>query len=103
MCIRDRINSISGLCITKLDVLDGLETVSICTDYEFDDDGVACPVYEELPGWEESTVGAKSLDGLPKEARSYLARIESLCGTSVDFVSTGPDRTHTIQLVDPFD
>ena len=98
-----QINSISGLCITKLDVLDGLETVSLCTDYEFDDNGNAFPVYEELPGWEDSTVGAKSLDGLPKEARSYLARIESLCGTSVDFVSTGPDREHTIQLIDPFD
>ena len=87
----------------KLTWLDIVGSSSLCTDYEFDDNGNAFPVYEELPGWEESTVGAKSLDDLPKEARSYLARIESLCGTSVDFVSTGPDREHTIQLIDPFD
>lgn len=97
-----QINSISGLCITKLDVLDGLETVSLCHDYEIDDDGRTFPVYEELPGWKQSTLGARSIDDLPGEARSYLARIESLCGTSVDFVSTGPDRDHTIQLVDLF-
>ena len=83
-------------------MLDGLETVSLCHDYEFGDDGRTFPVYEELPGWKQSTLGARSLDDLPREARSYLARIESLCGTSVDFVSTGPDRDHTIQLVDLF-
>ena len=98
-----QINSVSGLCITKLDVLDGLESISLCVDYELGDDGDEIPIYEDLPGWKESTAGARSLDDLPKAARSYLERIESVCGVSVDFVSTGPDREDTIQLVDLFD
>ena len=109
-----RINSVSGLCLTKLDVLDGLESINICISYE-DKDGKPVsapshaddyenivPVYETLPGWTESTVGAKSLDQLPAAARSYIARIEEVCGVPIDIVSTGPDRVETIVLRHPF-
>ncbi len=96
------INSISGLCITKLDVLDGLESVSLCVGYEEPDSDAPKPVYEVLPGWQESTVHAKSLDALPANARAYLDRIESACDVKVDFVSTGPDREDTIILNRPF-
>ncbi|MBO6558312.1 MAG: adenylosuccinate synthase [Pseudomonadales bacterium] len=96
------INSVSGLCITKLDVLDGLEKVSICVDYENPDSDNPTPVYEELPGWKETTFHAKSLDSLPANARAYLERIESACEVKVDFVSTGPDREDTIVLNRPF-
>ena len=106
-------NSISGLCITKLDVLDGLERLQVCVGYRCDgrvtatppsagDYGSCEPVYEELPGWEESTVGALSLAALPRAARDYLARLEVLCGAPVVIVSTGPDREQTIVLRDPF-
>ncbi|MDG2071335.1 MAG: adenylosuccinate synthase [Pseudomonadales bacterium] len=97
-----QINSISGLCITKLDVLDGLETVSICVGYKVNEDGDETPVYEDLPGWQETTAGAKTLQELPAEARSYLARIESACEVPIDFVSTGPDREETIVTRNPF-
>lgn len=96
-----RINSISGLCITKMDVLDGLEKVVICTDYE-GDNNAPVPVYEELPGWEQSTVGVRSVDDLPDNARAYLKRIQEACGVPIDIISTGPDRDHTILLRDPF-
>ncbi|TBU94549.1 adenylosuccinate synthase [Stutzerimonas kirkiae] len=109
------INSISGLCLTKLDVLDGLETVRICTGY-LDARGNTLvdaptdaesyenlqPVYEDLPGWSESTVGARSLDELPANARAYIARIAELVGAPIDIVSTGPDRNETIVLRHPF-
>jgi adenylosuccinate synthase len=106
-------NSISGLCITKLDVLDGLERLRVCVGYRSagrvietppsaGDYGGCEPVYEELPGWEESTVGALSLEALPRAARDYLARLEELCGVPVVIVSTGPDREQTIVLRDPF-
>ncbi|TBV09840.1 adenylosuccinate synthase [Stutzerimonas kirkiae] len=109
------INSISGLCLTKLDVLDGLETVRICTGY-LDAQGNTLvdaptdaesyenlqPVYEDLPGWSESTVGARSLDELPANARAYIARIAELVGAPIDIVSTGPDRNETIVLRHPF-
>ena len=98
-----QINSISGLCITKLDVLDGLETVSLCNNYEVGEDGEDIPIYEEIPGWSESTVGAKSLKDLPVQARSYLERIESVSGVPIHFVSTGPDREDTIQVLNPFE
>jgi adenylosuccinate synthase len=98
-----QINSISGLCITKLDVLDGLETVSLCNNYEVGEDGEDIPIYEEIPGWSESTVGAKSLEDLPVQARSYLERIESVSGVPIHFVSTGPDREDTIQVLNPFE
>lgn len=97
-----QINSISGLCITKLDVLDGLERVALCIDYENPDSDSPTPVYEELPGWQESTAGAQSLEVLPANARAYLDRIQSACDVSVDFVSTGPDRTDTIALKELF-
>lgn len=109
------VNSVSGLCLTKLDVLDGLDTVQICVGYE-DADGRQLsdapieadnylglkPIYEELPGWQESTFGAKSLDQLPANARAYIRRIEELVGAPVAIVSTGPDRNETIILQDPF-
>jgi adenylosuccinate synthase len=109
------INSVSGLCITKLDVLDGLETLRICTAYELDgerldappvsaDDLARCtPVLEEMPGWQERTAGAGSLDDLPQAARDYLARIEALGGVPIDIVSTGADRADTLVVRHPFD
>jgi len=109
-----QINSISGLCLTKLDVLDGLKEIRICTGYE-QSDGVAGtprfaseyyadikPVYEVLPGWEESTLGIKRLEALPANARAYLRRIEETVGAPIDIISTGPDRSETIVLKDPF-
>jgi adenylosuccinate synthase len=109
-----RINSVSGICLTKLDVLDGLDEVKICTAYRdargnavgipFDADGwnAVLPVYETMPGWQDSTVGATALDQLPANARNYIKRIEELVGASVDIVSTGPDRVETIILRHPF-
>ncbi|KUM38593.1 adenylosuccinate synthase [Pseudomonas sp. EpS/L25] len=109
------INSISGICLTKLDVLDGLETVRICTGYKdaagnllteapTDADSYAGlqPVYEDLPGWSESTVGAQSLEALPANAQAYIRRIGELVGAPIDIVSTGPDRKETIVLRHPF-
>lgn len=106
-----QVNSVSGLCLTKLDVLDGIETIRICTNYK-DEKGESCdtssdfekltPVYEELPGWTESTFGIKSLDALPEAARNYIARIEELLETPIDIISTGPERTETIILRHPF-
>ena len=95
------INSISGICITKLDVLDGLEKVAICVDYDEAGDGVV-PVYEEMPGWQESTAEVQSLNDLPANARAYLDRIETVCEVRIDFVSTGPDREHTVIINNPF-
>ena len=104
------INSISGICLTKLDVLDGLETVKICVAYknaageeieaptDADSYDGLVPVYEELPGWTESTLGATCLEELPANARAYVKRIEELIGTPIDIVSTGPDRNETIVL-----
>jgi adenylosuccinate synthase len=109
-----QINSISGLCLTKLDVLDGLEEIRVCTGYQQADGVVGSPrfaseyyaeitpVYETLPGWSESTVGVKSIDGLPVNARAYLKRIEDTVGAPIDIISTGPDRSETIVLKDPF-
>ncbi len=109
-----QINSISGLCLTKLDVLDGLETVRVCVDYRdskgdklgipFDTKGWenVQPVYEDLPGWKESTVGAKTLEELPQNACHYIKRLEELVGAPVDIISTGPDRVETIVLKHPF-
>ena len=103
-----QINGVTGLCITKLDVLDGLPEVKICTGYRLDgrlvellpmgaDDVAACePVLETLPGWSASTVGANTMAALPAAAQAYLARIEELCGSPVDIVSTGPERAETV-------
>ena len=109
-----QINGVSGMCLTKLDVLDGLETLKLCTGYLIDgkavdifpvgaEDAARCvPVYEEMPGWSESTVGAKSMDALPANARAYVMRIQELVGVPIDMVSTGPDREETIVLRHPF-
>ena len=109
-----QINSVSGLCLTKLDVLDGLEEIQICVGYH-DANGQAVanpvdsddyeglePVYEQVPGWSESTIGAKSLEELPDNARAYIARIEQVVGAPIDVISTGPDRVETIVLRHPF-
>jgi adenylosuccinate synthase len=108
------INGISGLCITKLDVLDGLDEILVCTGYELDgrsidilpldaDEIVACrPVYERFQGWSESSAGAKAWEQLPARARAYLERVQQLIGVPIDMVSTGPDREHTIVLRHPF-
>ncbi len=106
---------LSALCVTKLDVMDGLETVRICTRYELDGGEVELPpygaeamarcrpVYEELPGWQESTAGARSYDDLPVNARAYLDRMSGLCELPVDIISTGAERDDTIILRHPFD
>jgi len=108
-------NGVTGLCVTKLDVLDGLSTLKICTGYELDgkqvdsmpmyvDRFADCrPVYEELPGWQSSTVGITDRGALPPAARGYLARIEEVVGTPVDMVSTGPDRNQNVLIRHPFD
>jgi adenylosuccinate synthase len=105
---------VSGLCITKLDVLDGLETVRICVGYEIDGEPIQglpvlidrfadCqPIYEDSPGWSESTVGVTSHGDLPGNAQKYLARIEELVGVPIDIISTGPDREQTIVRRHPF-
>ncbi len=107
-------SSVSGLCVTKLDVLDELETIQICVGYTIDGESIPglpvvvdrfakCkPVYEEWSGWQESTVGVTNYDDLPQKARDYLARIEELAGVPVDIISTGPDREQTIIKTHPF-
>lgn len=109
-----QINGISGMCITKLDVMDGVENINICVGYEFNgeridilpfgSDAVAkcTPIYETMPGWSESTFGVKEYDKLPENARNYLKRIEEICGAPVAIISTGPDRDETILLHHPF-
>ena len=105
------INSVSGLCLTKLDVLDGLETIKLCVAYEQDASGIptarnyeqVTPVYEELPGWQESTEGVRSLEDLPRNARAYLERIEEVVGCPLDIISTGPERSETIVLKQIFE
>jgi adenylosuccinate synthase len=108
------INGVSGLCITKLDVLDGLPEILVCTGYELGgrrldilpldaDEIVECvPIYESLPGWSESTAGLTNWEQLPLNARRYLERVQALIGAPIDMVSTGPDRVHTILLRHPF-
>jgi len=108
------INGVSGLCITKLDVLDGLDEIKICVGYRLHgkavdilpldaDDIVACkPEYETFPGWKESTAGLTQWDQLPRNARLYLERVQACIGAPIDMVSTGPDRDHTILLRHPY-
>jgi adenylosuccinate synthase len=108
------INGVSGLCITKLDVLDGLSEIKVCTGYTLGgrhldilpldaDEIAACqPVYETLPGWKGSTAGLTQWSALPAEARAYLERVQQVIGAPIDMVSTGPDRDHTILLAHPF-
>ena len=108
-------SSVSGLCLTKLDVLDGLDSLQICIGYK--SNGVVSkeppiyadafadvePVYEEMPGWKESTIGVTSYAALPEAARKYLERLQDLAGVPIDIISTGPDRDQTIVLRHPFD
>ena len=108
------INGVSGLCITKLDVLDGLPEILICTGYKLGgrvldvlpldaDDIAACePIYEAMPGWTETTAGLTNWEQLPANARRYLERMQALIGAPIDMVSTGPDRVHTVLLRHPF-
>ena len=108
------INSLTGICLTKMDVLDGLETLRIATGYECDgklvdtppigaDAYEQCkPQYIEVPGWTETTVGVKSYDELPANAKAYIKKIEEVVGVPIDIISTGPDRAETIVLNHPF-
>jgi adenylosuccinate synthase len=109
-----QVNGLTGLCITKLDVLDGLKELQLCVGYELDgeridilpmgaDDIERCvPIYETLPGWSDSSVGVTDYDQLPANARLYLQRIEQVTGVPVDIVSTSPDRDHTIMRRHPY-
>ena len=111
-----QLNGVSGLCITKLDVLDGLDTVRVAVGYKVNDGGtrdilpvgaealsICEPVYEEHPGWKDSTVGVKRHADLPANARAYLARLEQLVGAPIAIISTGPDRAETIVQRHPFE
>ena len=109
------INSVTGMCITKLDVLDGLETIKICVAYTLQGSSIDIPPvgadlmelcepeYIEMPGWSDSTVGAKTFDDLPAAAQAYLRKLEELCETRIAIVSTGPDRAETMILKHPFE
>ena len=109
-----QINSVSGICLTKLDVLDGMETVKVCVGYKTPDGEMSRPpinveeysliepVYEELPGWSESTVGLTSLEQLPANARAYIRFLEEQIEAPIDIISTGPDRVETITMRHPF-
>jgi len=109
-----QINGVSGLCVTKLDVLDGVEELKLCTGYKLDggftdilpvgaEELSNCePVYETMPGWTDSTVGIKTFEALPAAAQAYLKRMEAICDVPVDMISTGPDREETIVLRHPF-
>ena len=109
-----QVNGLSGLCITKLDVLDGIEELKLCTGYQLDgevidilpmgaDDIARCtPIYESMPGWSQSTVGVTDYNKLPPAAQRYLRRIEDVTGVPIDMISTSPDRDHTILLKNPY-
>ncbi len=110
-----QLNSITGFCLTKLDVLDGLQEIKICTGYKMPDgkivdvppmaaDGyyLATPVYESMPGWSESSFGVTSFDALPVNAQAYIRRLEEVTGVPMDIISTGPDRNETMIQVNPF-
>ncbi len=110
----NQLNGVTGLCVTKLDVLDGLDTIRVCTAYKYEGkvrstppsgaDGLAkCePIYEDLPGWKESTLGVRSFDKLPSNAQKYLKKIEEFTEARVDIISTGAERDDTIILRHPF-
>jgi adenylosuccinate synthase len=108
-------NSVTGLCVTKLDVLDELDSIRICVGYKVDGQPVEVPpigaegfariepIYEELPGWKCNTFGIKREADLPKAARRYLERLQEVTQTEIAIISTGPDREHTMVLRNPFD
>ena len=110
-----QINSVSGICLTKLDVLDGMDEISICVGYKdaagnvvtslsgSEDYEAVEPVYETMPGWTDTTVGAQSIDELPAAAVAYIKRLEVLIEAPVDIISTGPDRKETIVLRNPYE
>jgi adenylosuccinate synthase len=112
-----KLNSVSGLCVTKIDVLDGMEKVGICTGYTDTGNGqvlrempfgarslATCePVIEEMPGWSEATSGVTRYEDLPVDARRFLSRIEELVEVPVEIISTGPERNETLVLNDPFE
>jgi adenylosuccinate synthase len=110
----NQINSVTGMCITKLDVLDGIDTIRLCVGYRCNgverltppvgaDAFATCePIYEDMPGWKDSTVGVKDYDALPANAKAYLKRIEEVVETPIDIISTGPDRAESIILRHPF-
>ena len=109
-----QVNGLTGMCLTKLDVLDGLKELQLCTGYELDgevidilpmgaDEISRCkPIYETLPGWSDSTVGVTDYDKLPINARLYLQRIEQVTGVPIHIISTSPDRDHTIMMRHPY-
>ncbi|MBT1452228.1 adenylosuccinate synthase [Glaciecola sp. XM2] len=111
-----QLNSVTGFCLTKLDVLDGLEVLKICIGYQDADGNVVdtpplaaegydliTPVYETMPGWSQKTYGVTQYDDLPQAAKNYIARLEELTGVTVDIISTGPDRAETMVLRHPFE
>ncbi len=111
-----QVNSVTGLCVTKLDVMDELETVKICTSYQYENgesssyppsDASAYakvkPTYEEMPGWQSSTKDLSCFDDLPANAKAYLARLEALLEVPVDLISTGPERDALIVKQSPFE
>ena len=109
-----QLNSLTGICLTKLDVLDGLDKIGICTAYKINgqitetaplgaDQYAACEaIIEEMPGWSGTTAGITDFAQLPDNAKAYIARIEQLIGVKVTILSTGPDRNETIVLESPF-
>jgi adenylosuccinate synthase len=109
-----QLNGLQGICITKLDVLDGLDTVRVAVGYNVNGErrdilpvgaealAICEPIYEEHPGWKESTVGVRAFDKLPKNAQSYLRRLEALVEAPIAIISTGADREETIVLRHPF-
>ncbi len=110
-----QVNSITGMCITKLDVLDGLETLRLCTSYKYNGETLELPpvgadaiekcepVYEDMPGWSENTAGVRNKSELPANAIAYLNRLEEVVGIPVDIISTGPERDETIVLRNPYE
>ena len=108
------INSLSGLCITKLDVLDGLDKVKICVGYRYENEVLTAPpadaeilsncepVYEEMPGWQQNSFGLTNQADLPQSANNYLERLSELVGVPIDIISTGAQRNETIIVRDPF-
>jgi len=109
-----RVNGLWGLALTKMDVLSGLDTLKICTAYEldgkkltelpcdFEDFSRVTPIYEEIPGWQETLAGARTIDDLPATAQRYIRRIEEIVGIPVVCVSVGAERGETIVLQNPF-
>jgi len=109
------INSLTGLCITKLDVMDGLKTIKLCTAYECEGEvldtppvgaeayELCKPVYEEMPGWDDCTEGMTVYDDLPENAKAYLKRLEEVVGVPIDIISTGPERNQNVVLRHPFE